>query len=380
MVLITATCTVLQTSTRVLKALCLSDLIPWRGRDSANAAGVWGERSQWLDHTGVATIQCAHAPSRARLLGMLQEHSPRWAVLLRGAGLRLWHSWQIWAFQDLRKIWVVTGCLFTAWWLMLSLGPKLQWSLTFYLWLSCTCLSASGAINGNWLIPPSVFSRTRSFVLWAHQGSECCVRTFLREWSSVSLCFSGSPIVFLSVLCHISPLRVASGFSLRTDDAAHTSTLSPHWLRAYTSMWATSQLEIAILFDFCGQFSWLCFHLRFLSSLLTPPVRGFPTIWKLLLHDSLPRMVPGPCPEILCLPFHLYLLPCLILRRLVCLSGHLGSSASVQKSFCESCSTYRWSFWKVVVESREYTRILGPRRRQIQSGARDEAWLLRAFV
>ena len=89
MVLITATCTVLQTSTRVLKALCLSDLIPWRGRDSANAAGVWGERSQWLDHTGVATIQCAHAPSRARLLGMLQEHSPRWAVLLRGAGLRL---------------------------------------------------------------------------------------------------------------------------------------------------------------------------------------------------------------------------------------------------------------------------------------------------
>ena len=252
MVLITATCTVLQTSTRVLKALCLSDLIPWRGRDSANAAGVWGERSQWLDHTGVATIQCAHAPSRARLLGMLQEHSPRWAVLLRGAGLRLWHSWQIWAFQDPRKIWVVTGCLFTAWWLMPSLGPKLQWSLTFYLWLSCTCLSASGAINGNWLIPPSVFSRTRSFVLWAHQGSECWVRTFLREWSSVSLCFSGSPIVFLSVLCHISPLRVASGFSLRTDDAAHTSTLSPHWLRAYTSMWATSQLEIAILFDFCG--------------------------------------------------------------------------------------------------------------------------------
>ena len=36
--------------------------------------------------------------------------------------------------------------------------------------------------------------------------------------------------------------------------------------------------------------------------------------------------------------------------------------------------------WKVVVESREYTRILGPRRRRIQSGARDEAWTLRAFV
>ena len=36
--------------------------------------------------------------------------------------------------------------------------------------------------------------------------------------------------------------------------------------------------------------------------------------------------------------------------------------------------------WKVVVESREYTRILGPQRRRIQSGARDEAWSLRAFV
>ena len=36
--------------------------------------------------------------------------------------------------------------------------------------------------------------------------------------------------------------------------------------------------------------------------------------------------------------------------------------------------------WKVVAESREYTGILGPRRRRIQSGARDEAWSLRAFV
>ena len=43
---------------------------------------------------------------------------------------------------------------------------------------------------------------------------------------------------------------------------------------------------------------------------------------------------------------------------------------------CEfSCSD-----WKVVVESRKYTGILGPRRRRIQSGARDEAWSLRAFV
>ena len=37
-------------------------------------------------------------------------------------------------------------------------------------------------------------------------------------------------------------------------------------------------------------------------------------------------------------------------------------------------------FWKVVVELRKDTGILGPRRRWIQSGARDEAWSLRAFV
>ena len=36
--------------------------------------------------------------------------------------------------------------------------------------------------------------------------------------------------------------------------------------------------------------------------------------------------------------------------------------------------------WKVVVESREDTGILGPRRRRIQSRARDKAWSLRAFV
>ena len=45
-----------------------------------------------------------------------------------------------------------------------------------------------------------------------------------------------------------------------------------------------------------------------------------------------------------------------------------------------TCLTGPYSFWKVVVESREYTGILGPRRRRIQSGARDEAWSLRAFV
>ena len=37
-------------------------------------------------------------------------------------------------------------------------------------------------------------------------------------------------------------------------------------------------------------------------------------------------------------------------------------------------------YWKVAVESCEDTGILGPCKRRIQCGARDEAWSLRAFV
>lgn len=74
-------------------------------------------------------------------------------------------------------------------------------------------------------------------------------------------------------------------------------------------------------------FALLCFPLRFLGSPLNPPVRGFPTVWKiLLLQNYLPG--PGPHPEVLCLPFCLYLLSYLIPRRLLCLSGCLGSSVS----------------------------------------------------
>ena len=42
--------------------------------------------------------------------------------------------------------------------------------------------------------------------------------------------------------------------------------------------------------------------------------------------------------------FYLYLLPYLILRKLVYLFGSLGSSACIQKLFCRSCSTCRLIF------------------------------------
>ena len=67
-------------------------------------------------------------------------------------------------------------------------------------------------------------------------------------------------------------------------------------------------------------------------------------VWKLLLlHNPLLRM--GVCLEILYLHFCLYPLSYLILKRLVCLSGYLGSSTSIQKLFCGSLSTCRSFFF-----------------------------------
>ena len=63
-------------------------------------------------------------------------------------------------------------------------------------------------------------------------------------------------------------------------------------------------------------------------------------VWKLLLlHNPLLRM--GVCLEILYLHFCLYPLSYLILKRLVCLSGYLESSTSIQKLFCGSHSYCR---------------------------------------
>ena len=71
-------------------------------------------------------------------------------------------------------------------------------------------------------------------------------------------------------------------------------------------------------------------------------VRGFPGVWKLLFHDSLSRM--GLHPSLFVSLYVFYILSCLLLKRMGCLSGCLVSSASVQKLFCGSCSAFKWSF------------------------------------
>ena len=56
-----------------------------------------------------------------------------------------------------------------------------------------------------------------------------------------------------------------------------------------------------------------------------------------------------------------------------------GNGNPLQYSCLENPTDRGAWWWKVVVQSRKDTGILGPWRR-IQSGARDEAWSLRAFV
>ena len=93
--------------------------------------------------------RCILSPPLSQLLGFLcaqWEYHLRCAMcLLWGADLWLWPSWWMSTIQDPRKTWLATGGLLTVWWRMPALGLRLP--LALQLWLSSTCLSASG---GGW--------------------------------------------------------------------------------------------------------------------------------------------------------------------------------------------------------------------------------------
>ena len=91
-------------------------------------------------------------------------------------------------------------------------------------------------------------------------------------------------------------------------------------------------------------------------------------LWKGFLLCGNFSMTPSPgwvsIPKSLISVFIFYNLSYLLLKRLGCLSGCMVSSTSVQKLFCESCSTFKRSFdefvgEKVVFPSYSST-ILGP--------------------
>ena len=162
------------------------------------------------------------------------------------------------------------------------------------------------------------------------------------------LCLSGVCTVWVAMSCS-SPQSVLRAFNsgpYPKDQGRSPRLRTQHTLTAggceRVSRFSTGNCHLVrILWWFFFFFFGLCCPLRFQNSPLTQPERGFPIVRKLLLHYSLPRrdLLPG----ILCLSLRLYLLSYLILKRLGCLSGYLRSSTSVQKLFCGSCSTCRYS-------------------------------------
>ena len=130
-------------------------------------------------------------------------------------------------------------------------------------------------------------------------------------------------IPWFVLLSHICSLRLSSGHSgpvltLRTNDAAHISLPSPHSLVVNEDVRVTSPSPhvIVVKHVVCIVFLLLLLFFVFLSVMLPSkisklptdtPVRGFPTVWKLLLlHYSLIRV--GLHPKI----FYLFFFFCLL--------------------------------------------------------------------
>ena len=151
------------------------------------------------------------------------------------------------------------------------------------------------------------------------------------------------------MLSHKSSLRLPSGHSgqvLTLGNAARSSPLRSHLLVADAGVWGTFLLGVAFRHVICG------FYLFFLPVRLpseirklppNPPVRGFPGC---LETSSIKTPFPGrvSVPSSFVSLFIFYILSYLLSKTMGCFSGHLMSSASSQKWFCEVCSALNCSF------------------------------------
>ena len=177
---------------------------------------------------------------------------------------------------------------------MLSLGPSLP--LAFQLGLLPACLPASG---GGWASPqlascPLVFTQSFFSEEWAWQ---CPRLGFFVGYFSLSFLSLSLIIPQFGLLCHVSSLRLPSGHSgpvLTLSNAACASLFSLRLLVADASIWATSLVGVTVRHIIYG-FQLFNFFLPVMlpseiPKLPTDPlVRGFPSVWKLLLfYDSLP--------------------------------------------------------------------------------------------
>ena len=204
-------------------------------------------------------------------------------------------SWRMSTIQDPRKTWLATGSLLTFW-------RRMPVSVTEIA--AAPCLPALAVAH----LPLCLLRREQP--IWYSLNPLLCeqaslhVRAFRGKFSLSVFFFSSLAIPQFRLLSHICSLGLSSGHSvqvltLSTDYAAHASLSSPCLLVANTSIWATSPLAVAVRRVFCFCFFFLLLLIMLPSEIpkfpTDPPVRGFPTVWKLLLlHDSLQRM--GLCP------------------------------------------------------------------------------------
>ena len=147
--------------------------------------------------------------------------------------------------------------------------------------LAAACLSASGrgcasqqllALLWNSLSPlfreQARLCLSLSFSPWLSHSFGCCLTLAPSDcpqgiWAQ-SLPYTGSPGV------PVQPLLAGGG----------------------SSIWATSPLGVAVRRIFCGFFSFslpVVLPSEIPKLPTDPPVRRFPAVWKLLLHDSLPK-------------------------------------------------------------------------------------------
>ena len=142
---------------------------------------------------------------------------------------------------------------------------------------------------------------------------------------------------------------------------------SAHLLVGDASVWATSLLGVVVRRIICGFYlsifsSQLCRPLRFQNSPQTRWWEGFLVFGNFSFTTSSRGWV--SIPNSFVSLFIFYILSYLLLKTMVCLSGCLVSSTSVQKLFCGICSAFKWSFNEFVGEKVVFlsysSTILGP--------------------
>ena len=145
-------------------------------------------------------------------------------------------------------------------------------------------------------------------------------------------------------------IRLPSGNSgpvltLRTNDAACASLPSPHSLLVDANISVTSLVVVVVRCVFCGVFFFSPGYVALWDSKV--PHRHACERVSYCVETSPPSWLPPQdvsIPKSFVFVFIFYILSYILSERLGCHSVCLMSSTSIQKLFCESCSTFKWSF------------------------------------